>query len=309
MDNKKQPILTVFTPTFNRAHTLVRTYESLCRQTVKDFLWLIVDDGSEDHTDDLVREWQSQKGEVNFEIQYIYKKNGGMHTAHNTAYKNIKTELNVCIDSDDYLPNDAVEKILDFWAKNGSNDVAGIIALDADMKGNIIGTRLPDEIDKTTTTKIYQKYHVKGDKKFIYRTSAINSVPEYPEFKGEKLVPLGYKCILVDQQYEMLLMNDVVCMVDYQIDGSTKTIFKQYLQSPRGFAASNLLNMKYSYSVKDRLKSTIHYIAECRIAGDRNWLTNSPRKLLTIFLYPLGICAEKYIFFTNRRSNSNKVEL
>ena len=109
--------LTVFTPAYNRAHTLPRTYESLLRQDCKDFLWLIVDDGSTDNTAELVRDWQSR--DSGFEIQYIYKENGGMHTAHNTAYENIDTELNTCIDSDDYMTDDAVEKIVNCWRKHG----------------------------------------------------------------------------------------------------------------------------------------------------------------------------------------------
>ena len=87
------PILTVFTPAYNRAHTLVRTYESLLAQSCKDFVWLIIDDGSTDNTSELVSNWQNCKN--GFEIRYIYKENGGMHTAHNTAYEYIDTELNV----------------------------------------------------------------------------------------------------------------------------------------------------------------------------------------------------------------------
>ena len=102
-------LLTVFTPTYNRAHTLHRTYESLCNQDCKDFIWLIIDDGSTDHTDDLVKSLQQKDN--GFEIQYIYKENGGMHTAHNTAYENIYTELNVCIDSDDKMAPGAVRMI------------------------------------------------------------------------------------------------------------------------------------------------------------------------------------------------------
>ena len=294
-------ILTVFTPAYNRAHTLPRTYESLCNQTNKNFVWMIIDDGSTDNTKELVNEWQSVDN--GFEIEYFYKKNGGMHTAHNKAYENIKTEINVCIDSDDMMPVDAVDKILTFWEKYGSDTVAGIVALDADMSGKILGTELPKEITRTTTTKLYGKFGVTGDKKFIYRTDVINSVPAYPEFDGEKLVPLGYKYNLVAQKYEMLLMNEVVCLVDYQQDGSTNTIFKQYLQSPRGFAVANSVSMQYSESFLDRIKSIVHYVAECRIAKDKKWLKNSPRKFVTTLLYPLGFAAEKYIRHVNRRSN------
>ena len=129
--------LTVFTPTYNRADTLLRTYESLCVQDCKDFIWLIIDDGSDDCTAQRIDSWKHK--ENGFEIQYIYKENGGMHTAHNTAYENIHTELNVCIDSDDKMAPGAVRKIKDTWKKIRSQGYAGMIALDADFFGNIIG--------------------------------------------------------------------------------------------------------------------------------------------------------------------------
>ena len=99
--------LTVFTPTFNRAYCLHLCYESLLRQTCTDFEWLVVDDGSTDNTRALVNGW-IQDGKIS--VRYIYKENGGMHTGYNTAYDNIDTELAVCIDSDDYMPDDADRK-------------------------------------------------------------------------------------------------------------------------------------------------------------------------------------------------------
>ena len=105
--------LTVFTPAYNRAHTLPRTYESLCSQNCKDFCWLIIDDGSIDNKAQLLKGCM-EKDNV-FKIQYIYKENCGMHTAHNIAYENITTELNVCVDSDDCMAEDGVAKILKKW--------------------------------------------------------------------------------------------------------------------------------------------------------------------------------------------------
>ena len=116
------PTLTVFTPAYNRAHTIHLCYNSLLRQSCKDFKWLIIDDGSTDNTKKLVESWI--KNDNGFEIKYVYKENGGMHTAHNLAYQLIDTELNVCIDSDDYVADEAVKKIIDFWKKNGSNKYA-----------------------------------------------------------------------------------------------------------------------------------------------------------------------------------------
>ena len=125
------PILTVFTPTYNRAYTLHLCYESLKRQTCKDFIWLIIDDGSTDDTKELVDSWILEN---KVEIRYYYQENQGMHGAHNTAYEKIDTELNVCIDSDDYMPDDAVEKIVSFWKLHGSHKVSGIVGLDASQR-------------------------------------------------------------------------------------------------------------------------------------------------------------------------------
>ena len=113
MNGTNEVLLTVFTPAYNRGHTLGRTSESMVRQDCKDFIWLIVDDGSTDGTEQLVRRWQNEDN--GFVIRYIRKENGGMHTAHNVAYENITTELNVCVDSDDRLAPGAVEKIRRTW--------------------------------------------------------------------------------------------------------------------------------------------------------------------------------------------------
>ena len=154
-------LLTVFTPAYNRAHTLPRTYESLLQQECKEFIWLVVDDGSQDNTAELVKQWQSKDN--GFEIRYIYKENGGMHTAHNAAYEAIDTELNVCIDSDDMLAPGAVEKILQKWQEVRH---AGIIGLDADFEGKLIGKGFPESLTETTLSGYYAAGG-SGDKKLI----------------------------------------------------------------------------------------------------------------------------------------------
>lgn len=113
-----KPLLTIFTPTYNRKDLLSRCYESLRKQTSNNFEWLIIDDGSTDGTIDYVDRWINERNKFN--IRYIYQQNQGMHGAHNTAYENINTELNTCLDSDDYMADDAVEKICSFWIENGS---------------------------------------------------------------------------------------------------------------------------------------------------------------------------------------------
>ena len=121
--------LTVFTPTYNRAHTLERTYRSLCSQTCRDFEWLVVDDGSTDGTDSLVAGFIAENI---IPVRYIYKENGGLYTGYNTAYANITSELCCCVDSDDFMPDDAVETIIATWRERGGTGYAGVIGLDFD---------------------------------------------------------------------------------------------------------------------------------------------------------------------------------
>jgi len=278
--------LTIFTPAYNRAHTLARTYESLRRQDCKDFVWLIVDDGSTDETAKIVREWQNK--ETEFEIRYLHKENGGMHTAHNAAYEVIDTELNVCIDSDDCLAEGAVKKIKTAWEKVQGKDYAGLIGLDADMNtGKIIGAGFPSDLTETTLGGYYAAGG-SGDKKLVYRTDVINSVPPYPVFEGEKYVGLVYKYTLIDQKYKLAVLDEVLCEVEYQPDGSSGTMFRQYLKNPKGFAFLRKVSMQYPQSAKRLLMDCIHYCSSSQISGNKNYIKESPKKFLTVLCTPAG---------------------
>ena len=276
--------LTVFTPTYNRAYILNQCYESLVRQSCKDFIWLIIDDGSTDNTKELVEEWM--KNDNKFEIRYHYKKNGGMHTGHNAAYELIDTELNVCIDSDDFMPDNAVELIVNFWNKYGSDKYSGIVALDVYKNGEVIGCKLPNK--KSTTLSGFYDNGGQGDKKLIYRTEVINKYPSYPEFKGEKFVPLDYKYLLVDQDYELLIMNEAVCVVEYMEDGSSKNMFRQYYKNPRGFSFMRKVHMEYDKKFINKFKNCIHYVSSSFISKNKEFISESPNKLMTIFSIPFG---------------------
>ncbi len=285
-------ILTIFTPAYNRAHTLPRTYDSLQKQTCKDFIWLIVDDGSSDNTADLVKKWIEE--EKDFKIRYIYKENGGMHTAHNIAYENIDTELNVCIDSDDAMPEDAVELILHKWNDVKNLGYAGIIGYDTYMhNGKVIGKDLSG-FTETTLNGYYAKGG-QGDKKLVYRTDVINSYPPYPVFEDEKYVSLGYKYRLIDQDYKLAVLNKNLCNVDYQPDGSSNTMWLQYMKNPKGFVFNRKICMQYSESTKRLFMDCVHYVAESRIAGYKHYIKDSPKKLMTVVAIPVGLVLEKMI--------------
>ena len=289
MDNRIR--LTIFTPAYNRAHTLPRTYESLLQQDCKEFIWLIVDDGSQDNTAELVRQWQSQDN--GFEIRYIYKENGGMHTAHNTAYENIDTELNTCIDSDDRLAAGAVRKILSKWELVRDRGYAGIIGLDSDFDGQIIGKGFPEGMTETSVIGYYAAGG-SGDKKLVYRTEIINKYPAYPVFFFFLYVALSYKYRLIDQDYKMAVLDEILCNVEYQPDGSSNTMWRQYLKNPEGWAFWRKVCMQYPISRKRMVVDCINYVSSSLLYKNRRFIAESPRKLLTILCIPAGALLAGY---------------
>lgn len=301
----KMATLTVFTPLYNRINTLKRTYESLKRQTSKDFIWLIVDDGSTDNPYEIIKEWI--KINNGFEIKYVYKENGGMHTAHNTAYENIDTELNVCVDSDDYMPDNAVELIVNCWNENKNKGYAGIIALDfADSTKKVIGKELPTYKESTTLMGYYNNGGF-GDKKLIYRTDIIKATPPYPVFDNEKYVALAYKYHLIDEKYELKILNECVCIVDYQMDGSSTNMYRQYARNPKGFAFWRKEQMKHSINIKQKFKACIHYVSSSLIAKNKHFVKESPEKFLTVLSIPIGYIL-KVIVMKKSKSSYMKVE-
>lgn len=291
--------LTIFTPTYNRAYCLHLCYESLLRQTSNDFEWLIVDDGSTDTTKELVQGWINEN---KISIRYSYKINQGMHSGHNVAYSQISTELNVCVDSDDYMPDDAVEKIVALWRKYGRDKYAGLIGLDETINKTIIGTKFPDDVKECTYGELKPKYGVVGDKKIIYRTEVVKQLDPYPIFEDEKFVPLYYP-IMVDKNYKLLSFNEVFCIVDYQLDGSTLNIYNQYFKNPKGFSFSRKIEMIYLPFTSQKFKSCIHYVATSIMTKNFGFLKESPKKIFTFLAIPLGIA---FYFYLLKKKNKTR---
>lgn len=292
--------LTIFTPTFNRAHLLSRIYNCLKDQTSSDFIWLIVDDGSVDDTKSVVDAFV-QENKV--EIQYIFQENQGMHGAHNTAYENIKSPLNTCIDSDDFMPIDAVEKILAKWdSVQDKEKYSGLVGLDADLNGNLIGSKF---LTDTTTLEGFYLTGGKGDKKLVYRTEVMQQIPPYPLFKGEKYVGLGYKYQLADQKFELITLNEILVLVDYQQGGSSNNMFRQYFNNPRGFAFIRKQGMVLSKSPLKRFKDAVHYVSSSFISKNWKFIEESPRKAMTIFAIPSGLLLYVLVIFKNRKNHKS----
>lgn len=316
--------LTIFTPAYNRAHTLPRTYESLCRQLNKDFEWLIIDDGSTDDTASLVESWLQDGSKVltedgfygisktsAFRINYVFQKNQGMHGAHNAAYAHINTELNTCIDSDDYATDDCVDLIVTFWNSLSSEErqeYAGIVGLDvAHGTGDIIGTAFPEGKKSIGLTEFYDAGG-KGDKKLVLRTDVVKKYPPYPIFQGEKYVCLATLYYMIERDYSYAILNKALAVVEYQLDGSSLNMYKQYVRNPQGTIYDRTLILKDHPKLLKRVKYCSHFIAAKLIAKEYNIIKSSPALIMTTFLLPLGIMEYFFIMYKFRCNKLMKVK-
>lgn len=293
--------LTVFTPTYNRAHTLERTYRSLCSQTCRDFEWLVVDDGSTDGTDSLVAGFIAENI---IPVRYIYKENGGLYTGYNTAYANITSELCCCVDSDDFMPDDAVETIIATWRERGGTGYAGVIGLDFDVRtGSPLGGYFPQELTECFFLDLYTRRIHRADTKVALRTDLMQAVAPMTGFPGEKNFNPVYMQLQVCDVHPLLVVNKNLCWVEYQTgaDSMSVGIWHQYANSPRSFAKQRRLEMGLRRSsAANRARCAIHYVASCILARDKKWLSASPRRLLTLAMAPAGVALALLIKFKTR---------
>lgn len=293
------PRVTVFTPTYNRARCIKNGYDALKRQTSKDFVWIVVDDGSTDNTKELIQTWQSEEND--FEIKYVYKENGGLASGYNVAIAMADSELCVGVDSDDYLADDAIEKILKLWDSRDNDDYAGIIGLDCTPEGKTIG-ELPDQKSVNLIDLLLNRYKIRrGDRKTVVRTDLYKSVAPMKEFPGERDFNPEYLHLKISQSYDFLVLNEALCYVDYQSDGMTTTVFRQYLRSPKSYREMRLLDMSLKGAPLSFVaKKTIHYVSSCILSGEP-CIRSSPRKLLTVLVYPMGCLLTLYLKKTKRQ--------
>lgn len=288
--------ITVFTPAYNRADLLPRCYDSMKRQTSKDFIWMIIDDGSTDGTKELVSSWINEQNE--FKISYYYKPNGGLHTAYNEAISHIETELCVCIDSDDFMPDDAIEKILTFWNTNGSDEYAGIVGLDFTLDGNVIGDKLPEQKSVNLIDLLIGKYPiVNGDRTNVVRTQLYKKFAPMKVFDGEKNFNPHYMHLQISKEYDFLVLNENLRFVEYQAGGMTASMLKQYRNSPNSFAEIRKLYLSFdNTSFKFKFKHSVHLVSSLLLSKKLKELFSfSTHKMISLLAVPFGFALMLYI--------------
>ena len=229
---KKTITVTIFTPTYNRAYIIENLYRSLQRQICHDFEWLVVDDGSADNTKALFEAWM--KEENPFPIRYVFQENGGKHRAINRGLDLAEGELFFVVDSDDYLTDDAVEKVIT-WEASLPKDrkycgVAGNLGTSSTETTNSLfeGTYLDG-------TALDRYDRIDGERAMVFYTEVHRKYP-YPAFPNERFMTeaVVWNRMAADG-YEMRFFNDIIWVFEYREDGLTKTGSRLFLENPRGY--------------------------------------------------------------------------
>lgn len=227
---------TVFTPAYNRGYIIEQLYDSLCRQTFRDFEWIVVDDGSTDNTEEVMQRLMAR--EHFFPIIYRKQPNGGKHRAWNRGVELASGELFFGCDSDDYLTDDALEiadRIERSIPEDEKGSFAGICGLKAYQDASVVGTTFADAeyMDMTHLERL--RKNVVGDKSEVIYTAVWKKYP-YHEFDGERFITEATSLNrMAADGLKMRYFNVVVKIIEYRPDGLSASSVKQFMSSPRGY--------------------------------------------------------------------------
>jgi glycosyltransferase involved in cell wall biosynthesis len=248
---------TVFTPTYNRAHTLHRVYQSLLLQTFMGFEWLIVDDGSSDNTRNLVASWSAP-----FPIRYIYKENGGKHTAFNRGVREARGELFLTLDSDDSCVPKALQTFYEVWQGIEEKECfAGVTALCMTEAGEVVGDKFIADVCDATYLEDKYVHKIKGEKWGFQRTEVLREFP-FPEPEGLKLVSEGYVWARISGKYQTRYVNE--CLRVYHTEAGSYVHAEPSKYAPElAYSSKETLNYEMAYFWKSPLtfvRQAVHYV-------------------------------------------------
>ncbi|MCQ9328909.1 glycosyltransferase family 2 protein [Pelistega suis] len=289
--------ITVMTPTYNRAHTLPRVYESLLAQHFRDFEWLIVDDGSTDDTRALVEGWQA---EAKLTIRYLWQTNQHKKAAFNHGVREAQGELLVALDSDDTILPDALAHMWTTWQQLDNRErFIGITGLCAKPNGEIVGDPYPQDVMDLSAIDMYFKYKVRGEKFGCLNTAVLKQFPfpeNIPGFVPESLVwrkiaRAGYNTLFINHVYRTYYDSDDSLSHEGHTQGNKHALGLLWL-------AKDMVNdcmPWFKYQPKEFIKAAIRYNRFKRVLakqgqGVPEWgqLTDWKAKLLVALTAPIA---------------------
>ncbi len=294
LNQSYQYVFTVFTPTYNRAHTLYRVYKSLKAQIYRDFEWLIIDDGSIDSTCMLVKQWQK---EAELPIHYIWQENQGKHVAFNRGVQEAKGELFLTFDSDDACVPEALERFNHQWhsiPEDERDKFSAVSALCVNQHGKLVGNAFPFDALDSTSIEIHTKYQVFGEKWGFHRTDVLKEFP-FPEISGETFITEGIIWNRISLKYKTRFVNEKLRIYyEDMVDSLTTSSVKVRAKNPKGARLYYKEYMKLPISIKWKMRNFINYIRfsfHARI-NPRQILLESDYKILALMLLLVG-----YLFY------------
>jgi glycosyltransferase involved in cell wall biosynthesis len=224
-------IISVITPTYNRAYILRQCYESLCAQISPNFEWIVVDDGSTDDTKQLIDEFIAE-GKI--PINYYHQPNGGKHRAHNLGVKHANGELIVCLDSDDQLSPDAISSAIDTWTSLNTESTIGILAPRGDLVSHKrICSDIPHDLLVASRAELRDDYGFEGDTVLFISAYLLKEHP-FKEFEGEKFLTEDNLYCDLDNYGKMIILDKVLYYCEYREDGLTAKYHKLLFNNPKG---------------------------------------------------------------------------
>lgn len=279
--------ITIFTPTYNRADRLHRVYDSLKKQNCYDFEWLIIDDGSEDNTENIVQSFLDEK---RFPVQYVKQQNGGKHRAYNRALELAQGEWFFCVDSDDWLADGAIDKILDFVYCREYNL---IFAYKKDEKGKLLSDEFPENMVQISLRKLNDACHCNGEFSIIIRTNFARRFP-FPVFKGENFITEAVVYDRMTSVEKVSLLSQVLTICEYQQDGLSNNLNLIMKANPAGYCLYFMQRIDMQKSIKDKIITAGKYLCFSFLAGKNRSPYTGKHKWLVLSCYPLGIATLLY---------------
>lgn len=279
--------LTILTPTYNRANYLNKCYKSLLHQTDKNFEWLIVDDGSTDNTSETVKKIISEE---QLNIRYIYKGNGGKHTAVNEGVKHIDSDLTLILDSDDRLTENAVEEIYKLAGEYEDEvGICGFTFLKKFPDERLMGDKFPHE-GRYNFIEWRTNYVVSGEYCDLFYTKYMREYP-FSEYPGEKYIGESTVWIKLAFKYDMVCKNIVIYEAEYIEEGLTKSGRIMRVKCPNGGMEYSNLRMMKRLVPKRKIKASVLYTAYARLLRIpyHKMIKNSNNKKLAILMAPVGM--------------------
>lgn len=283
----------VFTPTYERAYILPVLYKSLVAQTSHDFVWMIVDDGSTDGTEELVAGWIAEN---RVDIDYVKTANGGKQRAVNAGVARCRNPLFFVVDSDDWLLPGAIEHVLAVWATIAGDDrYAGIVALRGTDDHTPMGTWMPAGVTEVKMWDLLEKYRFKGDTSLIHRTDVLRDHP-YEVAPGEIFVSEASVFFLLDEEYWMRTDNTILTICHYLPDGLTRNFAANAKRNPIGYWKHKRYCAQRSTTLKGIVRETLLYLVGCRLAGQRGAIAMAPHKVVAAACYLPALVARHTVF-------------